>query len=218
MQPTLHVTPRYQSHQTSHHCQIYAWPHINHDVGQWTRACLSCQRSKVNEYTSTPLSTFAPPSARFGGPSRTTASLQWLHLLIDWRSLSPARYYSRDSGSNIPVWTLERSHGGTWHPMPQNQFLPPRVYNRRKSIQLRISHTSTVYRHARGVDEVGQAITPPICVVGVSSHFNFSPHFNLSIHCNLRFLNNVILTSGVGVGGIARSFYSSFKNLVVQYR
>ena len=43
----------------------FVWPQINRDVGQWTRSCLSCQRSKVNKHTSTPLSTFAPPSARF---------------------------------------------------------------------------------------------------------------------------------------------------------
>ena len=43
----------------------FVWPQINRDVGQWTRSCLSCQRSKVNKHTSTPLATFAPPSARF---------------------------------------------------------------------------------------------------------------------------------------------------------
>ena len=33
----------------------FVWSHINRDVGQWTRTCLSCQRSKVNKHTLTPL-------------------------------------------------------------------------------------------------------------------------------------------------------------------
>ena len=43
----------------------FVWPNIKRDVRQWTKACLSCQRAKVNRHTSTPLSTFAPPSAKF---------------------------------------------------------------------------------------------------------------------------------------------------------
>ena len=43
----------------------FIWPHINRDVRQWAKACLSCQQSKVSKHTSTPLSAFAPPSARF---------------------------------------------------------------------------------------------------------------------------------------------------------
>ena len=43
----------------------FVWPHINRDVRQWAKACLSCQQSKVNKHTSTPLSAFAPPSVRF---------------------------------------------------------------------------------------------------------------------------------------------------------
>lgn len=43
----------------------FTWPHIKRDVRQWTKACTSCQRAKVNKHTSTPLSTFALPSARF---------------------------------------------------------------------------------------------------------------------------------------------------------
>ena len=41
------------------------WPHLKRDVRHWTKSCLRCQRSKVNKHTSAPLSTFAPPSARF---------------------------------------------------------------------------------------------------------------------------------------------------------
>ena len=43
----------------------FVWPHINRDVRRWAKACLSCQQSKVNKHTSTPLSAFATPSAQF---------------------------------------------------------------------------------------------------------------------------------------------------------
>lgn len=43
----------------------YIWPGINKDCREWTRACLACQRSKVNKHVSTPLGTYKLPHARF---------------------------------------------------------------------------------------------------------------------------------------------------------
>lgn len=43
----------------------FIWPGINRDVRQWTRECLSCQRSKVQRHIVTPLATFPTPDARF---------------------------------------------------------------------------------------------------------------------------------------------------------
>lgn len=43
----------------------YVWPGINRDVRQWTRECISCQRSKVQRHTITPLAEFPAPDARF---------------------------------------------------------------------------------------------------------------------------------------------------------
>ena len=43
----------------------FIWPGINKDVKQWAQSCLSCQRSKVQRHTSSPLSTFTTPDARF---------------------------------------------------------------------------------------------------------------------------------------------------------
>ena len=45
--------------------QRFVWPGMNKDIRQWTHTCLSCQRSKVQRHTVTPLSTFATPDARF---------------------------------------------------------------------------------------------------------------------------------------------------------
>lgn len=43
----------------------YVWPQIRKDCREWSRACLSCQRTKVNRHVSTPLGTLGLPTARF---------------------------------------------------------------------------------------------------------------------------------------------------------
>ena len=75
----------------------FVQPHVNRNVCQWTRACLSCQRSKVNKHTSTPLSTFAPPSARFDaihldlvGPLPHSNGYTYLLTVIDRFTRWPA--------------------------------------------------------------------------------------------------------------------------------
>ncbi len=68
----------------------FVWPHINRDVRLWTKECLRCQRSKINRHTSAPLSTFAPPSARFDsidldlvGPLPHSNGYSYLLTVID---------------------------------------------------------------------------------------------------------------------------------------
>ena len=43
----------------------FVWPGINTDVRRWTRACIQCQRAKIQRHTTSPLSTFPKPDARF---------------------------------------------------------------------------------------------------------------------------------------------------------
>ena len=43
----------------------FVWPGINADVRRWTRACIQCQRAKIQRHTTSPLSTFPKPDARF---------------------------------------------------------------------------------------------------------------------------------------------------------
>ena len=43
----------------------YVWPGIKSDVRRWARSCLKCQRSKIHQHTTAPLSTFATPDVRF---------------------------------------------------------------------------------------------------------------------------------------------------------
>ncbi len=42
----------------------YVWSHMNTDVRNWTRNCVTCQRNKVHRHTIAPLSTFVTPDAR----------------------------------------------------------------------------------------------------------------------------------------------------------
>lgn len=36
----------------------YFWPKINQDINNWARCCLSCQKSKINKHTKSPLGKF----------------------------------------------------------------------------------------------------------------------------------------------------------------
>ena len=147
-----------------------------------------------SKHTSTPLSTFAPPSAQFGA----------IHLDLVGPLPHSNGYTYLLTGEAFPLLditaeTVARTFlSGLWNDLMValgTQCLRTSAYHQEYIIEGRVSnsalsHTSTVYRPAHGVDDVGQAITPPICVVGVSSHFNFSTHFNLSVHsCHpVRFL------------------------------
>ena len=64
----------------------YVWPSINADVRRWTRACVQCQKSKVQRHTFTPLSTFAVPGSRFDkmhidivGPLPSSNGYSYMH-------------------------------------------------------------------------------------------------------------------------------------------
>ncbi|GBN05290.1 Transposon Ty3-G Gag-Pol polyprotein [Araneus ventricosus] len=43
----------------------YVWPGMKYQIKQWVRCCESCQRSKIQRHTKTPLGTFSLPDARF---------------------------------------------------------------------------------------------------------------------------------------------------------
>ena len=43
----------------------YVWPGINADVRRWTRSCIQCQRAKIQRHSTTSLSPFPTPDARF---------------------------------------------------------------------------------------------------------------------------------------------------------
>ena len=43
----------------------FVWPGVNADVRRWTRACVQCQRAKIQRHTVAPPSCFPAPDARF---------------------------------------------------------------------------------------------------------------------------------------------------------
>lgn len=68
----------------------FVWPGVNADVRRWTRACIQCQRTKIQRHSSTPLSTFPKPNARFDvvhidlvGPLPTSQGYTYLLTCID---------------------------------------------------------------------------------------------------------------------------------------
>ena len=68
----------------------YVWPSINHDVREWARTCLACQRAKVHRHTVTPVGRFLPPSARFDsvhidlvGPLPPSSGFTYLLTCVD---------------------------------------------------------------------------------------------------------------------------------------
>lgn len=68
----------------------FVWPNIRKDIKHWTRACISCQRAKVNRHSQAPLAKFTLPSARFEaihldlvGPLPPSRGYTYLLTVID---------------------------------------------------------------------------------------------------------------------------------------
>lgn len=43
----------------------FVWPHMKHDIKQWTQSCMQCQHSKVIRHSVAPLTTFPVLDSRF---------------------------------------------------------------------------------------------------------------------------------------------------------
>ncbi|KAH9580784.1 hypothetical protein MS3_00000726 [Schistosoma haematobium] len=41
------------------------WTNMNHDVGDWTQACMKCQKVKIHRHTSSAVGPFSHPDTRF---------------------------------------------------------------------------------------------------------------------------------------------------------
>ncbi|GBN11656.1 hypothetical protein AVEN_102856-1 [Araneus ventricosus] len=71
-------------------CARYVWPGMKYQIKQWVRCCESCQRSKIQRHTKTPLRTFSLPDARFThihidivGPLPPSEGYNYLLTIID---------------------------------------------------------------------------------------------------------------------------------------
>lgn len=43
----------------------FFWPSLNTDVGRWAKACIACQKAKVQRHTNSAIATFPPTAERF---------------------------------------------------------------------------------------------------------------------------------------------------------
>jgi len=74
----------------------YVWPSLQKDVGNWTRTCINCQRSKIGRHTSAPVSPFDPSPHRLDhihldliGPLPISNSNRYCLTMIDRASRWP---------------------------------------------------------------------------------------------------------------------------------
>jgi hypothetical protein len=92
--------------------QKYYWPSMNTDIGKWTKACISCQKSKIHRHTTSPTASF-PPADRFQhihidivGPLPTTEhGKRYVITMIDratrWPEAIPTDDISADTVAKV---------------------------------------------------------------------------------------------------------------------
>lgn len=80
----------------------FLWPSMNHDVTNWTRTCIPCQRAKVQQHTKAPIASFEKVDRLYHvhldivGPLPTSDGCRYLLTMIDRASKWPEAYPIED--------------------------------------------------------------------------------------------------------------------------
>lgn len=96
--------------------QRYFWPNMNVDIGNWTKACVNCQRTKIHRHTVAPPGTFAP-AGRFEhvhvdivGPLPVSDGKRYCLTMVDRFS----RWPEAEPINDISAETIARAFYRSW--------------------------------------------------------------------------------------------------------
>ena len=91
----------------------YIWDSIKHDVANWAKSCVSCQKAKVIKHTESGIASFPQPNRRFGhihvdvvGPLPQSEGKRYIFTIIDRSTRWPEAVPMSDASTDACVSAL----------------------------------------------------------------------------------------------------------------